>query len=79
MGGHHLRGGILQLLDLVEERRAAVDYDFRTRFRMGWDDLPEAMGWDERPTEQHGDAVGLSPDDVKRRLAAAAGRPEPPI
>lgn len=40
-------GGILELLDLIEEHRAALRYDWRTRFHLGLDCLPETMGWDE--------------------------------
>lgn len=42
-------GGILALLDLIEdeERRGFLEYDFRTRFQLAVDTLPETMGWDE--------------------------------
>lgn len=43
------RGGIFALLDLIEdeERRGFLEYDFRTRFQMGVDELPDVMGYDE--------------------------------
>lgn len=42
-------GGILALLELIEdeERRAFLEYDFRARFQIGVDQLPDVMGWDE--------------------------------
>ncbi|WP_205484691.1 hypothetical protein [Arthrobacter sp. Alg241-R88] len=40
-------GGILGLLDLIEEHRAALRYDWRTRFHMSLDSVPAEMGWDE--------------------------------
>lgn len=48
--GCRLRGGILGLLDLIEEHRGAVEYDFRTRFpgvTEGLGGVPEQMGWGE--------------------------------
>lgn len=50
MAGRILRGGILALLDLIEEHRGAIEYDFRTRFSglpAGIYSVPEAMGWGE--------------------------------
>lgn len=50
MAGWRLRGGILALLDLIEEHRGPIEYDFRTRFpglRGGIYSVPEDMGWDE--------------------------------
>lgn len=41
------RGGIAELLDLIEERRDALAYDWRTRFHLGLDAVPEVMGWGE--------------------------------
>lgn len=41
------RGGILKLLDLIEEHRAAFDYDWRTRFHLPLDSVPTVMGWGE--------------------------------
>lgn len=46
-GGGREPGGILGLLELIEERPTAVAYDWRTRFHMGIEDLPEKMGWGE--------------------------------
>lgn len=40
-------GGILGLLELIEEHRGAIEYDFRTRLHTPLASLPEAMGWDE--------------------------------
>lgn len=40
-------GGIFGLLDLIEERRGALEYDFRTRFHIDLSTLPDPMGWDE--------------------------------
>lgn len=47
MGGDLHTGGIWGLLDLIEEHRGAVEYDWRSRFHLGLDSLPESMGWDE--------------------------------
>jgi hypothetical protein len=41
------RGGILGLLDLIEEHRAAFDYDWRTRFHLPLDAVPNQMHWGE--------------------------------
>lgn len=43
--GH--RGGILGLLDLIEEHRAAFEYDWRARFGLSLGVVPEAMPWGE--------------------------------
>lgn len=40
-------GGILGLLDLIEEHRAAFEYDWRHRFGLPLSDVPAVMGWDE--------------------------------
>ena len=45
--GGRCRGGIVGLLDLIEEHYAALAYDWRTRFHMGIDEVPERMGWRE--------------------------------
>lgn len=48
--GGRFRGGICGLLDLIEEHRAALEYDFRTRFQGlpdGIYSVPERMGWGE--------------------------------
>lgn len=41
------RGGIAGLLDLIEEHRAAFDYDWRTRFGLPLDAIPGEMHWGE--------------------------------
>lgn len=47
-GGHWgERGGILGLLDLIEEHRGAVDYDFRARFHLSASVMGDSMGWGE--------------------------------
>lgn len=38
---------ILTLLDLAERHRGAIEYDWRTRFHIGWSTLPVAMNWAE--------------------------------
>jgi len=38
---------ILTLLDTIEEHRGAFEYDWRTRFHLGLDSVPAAMGWGE--------------------------------
>lgn len=40
-------GGILALLELIEEHRAAFDYDWRTRFHLPVSAIPGEMPWDE--------------------------------
>lgn len=49
-GGGRVRGGICELLDLIEEHRGALEYDYRTRFpgiTDGLDGIPAQMGWGE--------------------------------
>jgi len=47
-GGRRLRGGICGLLDLIEEHRGALRYDWRTRFHKSLDEsVPDDIGWDE--------------------------------
>lgn len=46
-GGHRFRGGILQLLDLIEEHRGAIEYDFRSRFQIGAHEIGGEIGWGE--------------------------------
>lgn len=49
-GGRRFRGGICGLLDLIEEHRGPLEYDFRTRFSgitEGLAGVPEQMGWGE--------------------------------
>lgn len=40
-------GGILGLVDLIDEHRGAFEYDWRVRFNVPLDTIPDAMGWDE--------------------------------
>lgn len=40
-------GGIFGLLDLIEEHRAGLEYDFRHRFHLGLSCVPDEIGWDE--------------------------------
>lgn len=48
MAGGRIRGGICGLLDLIEEHRAALRYDWRSRFGRGLDEsVPDDIGWDE--------------------------------
>jgi hypothetical protein len=47
-GGRRQRGGICGLLDLIEEHRGAIEYDWRTRFGQGLDaSVPDDIGWGE--------------------------------
>lgn len=47
-GGRCGNGGILGLLDLIEGHRAALRYDWRTRFDRGLDEsVPDDIGWSE--------------------------------
>lgn len=46
-GGRRLRGGICQLLDLIEEHRGAIEYDFRSRFHVGAHEIGNDIGWGE--------------------------------
>lgn len=45
--GRRLRGGIFALLELIEEHRAALRYDWRTRFGKSLDSIPDEFGWSE--------------------------------
>lgn len=48
MAGRGEPGGIVGLLELIEEHRAAVRYDWRTRFHRGLDEsVPDDIGWSE--------------------------------
>lgn len=47
MAGGRFGGGICQLLDLIEEHRDALAYDWRTRFHLSLDATPEIMDWRE--------------------------------
>ena len=67
MAGRREPGGILGLLDLIEEHRAALRYDWRTRFGRGLDDsVPSDIGWSEAL-----DLVRILRADPASMLAAA--------
>jgi hypothetical protein len=40
-------GGIASLIDLIEAHQAAFDYDWRTRFHLPVDAVPDVMHWGE--------------------------------
>jgi len=67
------RGGILGLLDLIDAHRGAFEYDWRTRFHLSLEVVPESMGWDEalRLTQQ------LTLDPSSHVAAAVAGWAHP--
>lgn len=68
MAGGRFRGGICGLLDLIEEHRGALRYDWRTRFGRGLDEsVPADIGWDEAL-----DLVRILRSDPSSRIAAAA-------
>jgi hypothetical protein len=46
-GGKEHVPPILTLLDTIEEHRGAFEYDWRNRFHVGLDSVPEVMGWGE--------------------------------
>lgn len=47
-GGRRRRGGILGLLDLIDEHRGALEYDWLTRFQRDLDEsVPDYIGWDK--------------------------------
>lgn len=47
MAGRGEPGGILGLLDLIEEHRGAVEYDFRARFHLAAEMIGREIGWGE--------------------------------
>lgn len=47
MAGRGHAGGILALLELIEEHRGAVEYDFRSRFHLGAHEIGNDVGWGE--------------------------------
>lgn len=66
MAGRRFRGGICGLLDLIEEHRAALRYDWRTRFGRSLDEsVPSDIGWDEAL-----DLVRILRSDPSSMLAA---------
>lgn len=66
MAGGLEGGGILGLLDLIEEHRAALRYDWRARFGMSLDCVPAEVGWSEAL-----DLVRVLRSDPSSQLAAA--------
>jgi hypothetical protein len=66
VAGRRLRGGICGLLDLIEEHRAAIRYDWRARFGKGLDSVPDEIGWDEAL-----DLVRVLRSDPSSQTAAA--------
>lgn len=67
MAGGRFRGGICGLLDLIEEHKAALRYDWRTRFGRGLDEsVPAEIGWDEAL-----DLIRVLRSDPSSMLAAA--------
>lgn len=59
-------GEILGLLDLIEEHRAAVSYDFRTRFHLSAGVIGTEVDWAEAV-----DLVGILRADPSSAIAAA--------
>lgn len=67
MAGGRFAGGIVGLILLLEEHRAALRYDWRTRFGRGLDEsVPDDIGWDEAL-----DLVRILRSDPSSMLAAA--------
>lgn len=66
MAGRGDAGGICGLLDLIEEHRAALRYDWRSRFHLSLDSVPDSVGWDEAL-----DLVRIIRADPSSQLAAA--------
>lgn len=73
MAGRCDGGGIAALLDLLEEHPAAFAYDWRTRFHLGLDCIPETMGW----VEAVGHVRLLSRDPSSMIAAAMQGWDHP--
>jgi hypothetical protein len=69
VAGRGVAGGIVALLELIEEHRAAVAYDWRSRFQLPPGVIGEEMPWDE--------AIGhirtLQADPSSAIFAAVAG------
>lgn len=66
-GGGGTCGGILGLLDLIEEHRGAVEYDWRSRFGLGLAaSVPSVVGWGEAVR-----LVRVLASDPSSQLAAA--------
>lgn len=66
MAGGREPGGICGLLDLIEEHRAALRYDWRARFGKGFESVPDEIGWDEAL-----DLVRILRADPSSQLAAS--------
>jgi len=65
--GRRRAGKILGLLELIEEHRSALRYDWRTRFHKGLDEsVPDEIGWSEAL-----DLVKILRADPASMLAAA--------
>lgn len=74
MAGGREPGGIFGLLDLIEGHRAALRYDWRARFQMSLDCVPESVGWDEAL-----DLVRVLRSDPSSQLAASVEGWEYPL
>lgn len=68
-GGGDDRGGICGLLDLIEEHRDALAYDWRTRFHLPLEAVPSEMGW----TEAVGHVRVLRRDPSSQLVASLEG------
>ncbi len=73
MGRWRDAGGIFALLDLIEEHRGAVEYDWRARFHLGLHVVPEEMSWGEA----YRLAVTLTHDPSSMLAAALADLSHP--
>ncbi len=47
MDGRHQAGGILTVLQIIEDHKAAFVYDFRHRFSYGLEDIGTTLPWNE--------------------------------
>ena len=66
MGGWCGHGGIRWLLDLIEEHRGPLEYDWRTRFGLPLHEVGRAMSWGEAYR-----LVGELADEPSSHTAAA--------
>lgn len=67
MAGNDHGGGIFGLLDLIEEHKSALRYDWRNRFAVGFDEsVPGVIGWEEAL-----DLVRVLRSDPSSQLAAS--------
>ncbi len=69
-----LRGGILGLILLIGEHRAAFDYDWRSRFHLPADSIGREMPWDEAVR-----LTRLMRADPSTHIAAAVEKWEHPV